>query len=150
MGNRLAIIEQAIAMIEHKSETRARVSPLIETEAWGYDSPNPFLNIVIAMDWDRTPKELIELTQGVEKAIDSSSHRDSNGNYLDRKIDIDILAIDSVELSTPELTIPHQLMHLRRFVLQPMVEIAPNWEHPRLKRSATQLLNSLEELSMNP
>ncbi len=145
MGNRLALIEQAIAMIECQAGTRSRVSRLIETEAWGYVSPNPFLNLVIAIDWRESPPELLNLTRGVEMDIDPSLHRDSNGNYVDRKIDIDIIAMDSVEVNLPELTIPHQLMHLRRFVLQPMADIAPDWEHPSLKRSVTELLNSLEE-----
>lgn len=53
------------------------------------------------------------------------------GGYIDRAIDIDIIAIDDVVMDTPELTLPHPRMHLREFVLVPMAELAPDWCHPR-------------------
>ena len=160
-GDRHALIEQAVAAITSAyPEATVRRSDYIETEPWGFESPNIFLNLGLAIDLPptypglpdfppsstRSLRELIEklpgseqaLTEGpvvdfalgvlrrlqeIEKSIDASPHRDAEGNYTDRAIDIDIIAIDTLVISTPELTLPHPRMHLRDFVLIPLRQL---------------------------
>lgn len=82
--------------------------------------------------------------QEIERKVSSGSHRDSEGNYIDREIDIDIIAIDDMVIDTPTLTIPHPRMHLRDFVIIPMLELAPSWTHPILGKSITDLALELD------
>lgn len=123
-------LEQAVALIERGSGYRARISPVIETPPWGYDSPNNFLNIVIAVEWEGTPHQLLTLAQNAERMIDPSPHRDRDGRYVDRPIDIDLLAIDNVTTNDKTLTLPHPHMMEREFVTIPLRHLAPEWRHP--------------------
>lgn len=109
-----------------------RLSGFIQSEPWGYDSDNPFLNVGLAVDiTDGTsPLDILDDLQAIQDKISPASHRDSNGNYIDRIIDIDIIAIDEITFNHPRLIIPHPRMHLRDFVLQPMRQLAPHWRHP--------------------
>lgn len=129
-GDRLYHLEQAVALIERAAEKRARLSPVIETEPWGFSSPRRFLNMVIAVDWEGTPHELLSLTQRAERMIDPSPHRDSSGAYVDRRIDIDLLAIDGEIVNDATLTLPHPRMMEREFVTAPLRELSPGWRHP--------------------
>lgn len=127
IGDRLANLEQAVALIERLALTRCRLSSVIESEPWGFDSPHRFLNIGVTLPWDRTPFELLSITQRVERIMDSANHRDSHGHYVDRLIDIDIIAIDSVSMSTPRLTLPHPRAMLRPFVTEPLRQLGFNF-----------------------
>lgn len=144
MGDRAALIDRAVAHIEHLCGTSARRAPIIESEPWGYESPNPFLNLGIAIDTDIAPLQLLHRLQAIELLISPASHRDSDGNYIDRLIDIDLIAIDEIVVTLPELTLPHPRMHLRRFVLAPMCTLAPNWQHPLLHATASELFSRLK------
>lgn len=146
-GNRLARIEQAVTLIEHLCNNTARRSTIIESEPWGYDSQASYFNMGIAIDIDMEPLDLLDSLQHIERTISATPHRDSNGNYIDREIDIDIIAIDNLIIHTPRLIIPHPRMHLREFVLRPMHQLAPTWKHPQLNATAWQLL---QELNYNP
>lgn len=145
MGNRKALIEQAIAHIELLCNTKADISPIIESEPWGFESPLPFLNIGIAVETNLTPAILLQELLNIEKSISSASHRDENGNYINRQIDIDLIAFDDIVIDTPQLQLPHPRMHLRDFVLTPMMHLNPNWIHPILNKSITQLHQQLYE-----
>lgn len=120
-------LEQAVALIERGTSHRARISPVIETPAWGYDSPNKFLNIVIAVEWNGSPLQLLALTQNAERMIDRSPHRDRDGRYIDRSIDIDLLAIDDITTNDVNLTLPHPRMMEREFVTIPLGQLCPGW-----------------------
>lgn len=144
MGNRKALIEQAVTHIELLCGAKALCAPLIESDPWGFESQHPFLNLGIAIDTNIVPEELITQLLNIEKSICSASHRDENGNYIDRMIDIDLIAVDDIVIDTPTLQLPHPRMHLRDFVLMPMVHLNPSWIHPILNKNATQLLNELK------
>lgn len=123
IGDRLSNLEQAIALIEWLSGERCRLSHVIESEPWGFTSPHPFLNIGVALKWDREPLELLRITQQAEAMMGSGCHRDDAGGYIDRLIDIDIIAIDHITLNHPRLTLPHPRAHLRPFVTIPMCDL---------------------------
>lgn len=82
--------------------------------------------------------------QEIQSAIDPSPHRDADGRYIDRAIDIDLIAIGNWIVDTPDLTLPHPRMHLRDFVLIPLSALAPAWRHPLTGKTAEELLNELE------
>ena len=145
MGNRNALIEQAIAHIELLCGAEARKSPYIESEPWEYDSPNTFLNIGIAIETRLNPQEMLNSLLKIEKSISPSSHRDEDGNYIDRHIDIDLIAVDDVVIDSATLQLPNPRMHLRDFVLTPMMHLNPSWVHPILNKTITQLYHQLHE-----
>ena len=145
MGNRNALIEQAIAHIEFLCNAKTRKSPYVESEPWGYDSPNTFLNIGIAIETQLNPQELLDSLLKIEKSISPSSHRDEDGDYIDRLIDIDLIAVDDVVIDSPTLQLPHPRMHLRDFVLTPMMHLNPSGVHPILNKTITQLYHQLHE-----
>ncbi len=145
MGNRTALIEQAIAHIELLCQSTAKRAPFIESEPWGFESPHPFLNLGIAIESHLNPLVLLQELLKIEKSICSASHRDENGNYIDRMIDIDLIAVDDIIIDTPQLQLPHPRMHLRDFVLTPMAHLNPSWIHPILNQSIVQLQKQLYE-----
>lgn len=145
MGNRQALIEQAVAHIEFLCGTKCKQSPIIESAPWGFESPHPFLNIGIAVETSLAPIILLQELLKIEKSISAASHRDENGNYIDRQIDIDLIAVDDIVVDSPTLQLPHPRMHLRDFVVTPMVHLNPSWVHPILNQSIVQLHNQLHE-----
>lgn len=149
MGHRLSNIDRAVALLSTATGISGMtVSQPVTTEPWGFDSDNTFVNVGVRLNTTLTPLQLLDATQQVERDISPASHRDDSGNYRDRLIDIDIIAFtmdDGKDLvtSSPRLTIPHPLMHLREFVLIPMSQLAPEWRHPLMHLTAPQLLEAL-------
>lgn len=123
------------------------VSRPVETPPWGYESPNPFINVGVRIDMpsEMAPAEVLEAVMTVQRSISPLSHRDATGGYCDRVIDIDIIAIDDLVVDTLRLTIPHPRMHLRDFVLIPLAQLAPAWHHPTLHRTPEEMLQSLRK-----
>ena len=128
LGDRQANIEQAIRLIGERVGMVVRQSSLIETEPWGFESPNKFLNAVILCETERTARQVLRLTQKIERDMGrrkktSLNSKLSSLNYSDRTIDIDILLYDDITVDEPDLKIPHPLMHERDFVMKPLNEI---------------------------
>ena len=98
---------------------------------WGFQSDNTFLNAVILCETDKTPREVLLLTQQIErdmgrnKSLTSHLSPLTSREYIDRTIDIDILLYDDLTIDEPDLQIPHPLMHQRDFVMRPLQEIRP-------------------------
>lgn len=122
---------------------KAVCSHTIETPAWGYTSAHPFLNMgmSITLDSEQSPLTVLRTLRAVERELSPAPHRDNSGRYIDRAIDIDLIAIDDMVIDTPELTLPHRHMHERDFVLIPLSETAPDWIHPTLRLTPGQLLS---------
>ena len=116
---------EGIRSLEHVVDVV--VSSVMESEPWGYESANKYLNVVVkaAFDTDIEPLWLLDRLQEIERGICKASHRDADGNYIDRRIDIDIIAIDNLVVDHPRLQLPHPRMFERDFVLKPLAEIAP-------------------------
>lgn len=143
MGDRQAVISRAVVHIEFLCKAKARVSKIIETPAWGFKSESSFLNQGIAIDTDIPPIELLRHLQEIERLISPTPHRNEAGEYIDRVIDIDLIAVDDIIIDTPELQLPHPRMHLRDFVLIPFIELNPDWLHPTLNTTPIELLAQL-------
>ncbi len=129
LGNRRANIEEAVLLIEQRVGTVTRRSSLIETEPWGFQSEHRFLNAVILCETEKSPREVLTLTQQIEREMGrsqkSEAHKGSLAVYHDRPIDIDILLYDQLTVDEPDLQIPHPLMKAREFVMKPLSEILP-------------------------
>lgn len=119
-------IERAVALVESKLGCQCHRSRFVESVPWGYDSPNKFLNIAIAFETQLAPLALLHVLKSIEREMGCYSHRDEAGNYADRLIDLDIMAIDGVEMDTPELTIPHKHLWDRTFFYEPYEELRKN------------------------
>ena len=89
---------------------------------------------------DLEPQEVLERLQKIERAISPDSHRNPDGSYRDRLIDIDMIAVDDRVIDTPTLKVPHPGLPERRFFLTPLMEIAPQWKHPVSGLTARQML----------
>lgn len=122
LGNRLMNLTRAVSAIE-KRFGWFELSHHMESEPWGFNSKNKFLNIGMAFISELQPLEVLHILQEVEASINPSSHRNADGSYKDRIIDIDIMAVDGVEMSTPELTLPHPHLEERPFFLEPYNEL---------------------------
>lgn len=139
LGNREALLHQSIQEIKKQIGTVSLQSAFYVTEPWGFQSEHPFLNAVVCCQTSLSPLQVLDLTQKIEKRL-GRTHKSENRQYTDRPIDIDLLLYNDLAISTPRLTLPHPLMHQRRFVLEPLAEIAPNLVHPVLKQTITELL----------
>ena len=142
IGDRERNIENAVKALGEIGKVTA-VSPIYTSEPWGFESENGFYNIALTMESELLPLDLLQETQRIEKELGRTTKTTSE--YADRIIDIDIIAYGQTIIETSELTIPHRLMHLRNFVLYPLADIAPEWEHPILKLTVQELKNKSED-----
>ena len=132
------------------SEIEKRIGKIISRSAFyitnpeGFESENYFLNSACEVECKIDIYSAFAETQFIEKQIGRTS-KSKNGIYSDRIIDIDILLADDLIIDTPELTIPHPLLHKRRFVLEPLAEIAPDYIHPIFHKTILQLLSELDK-----
>jgi 2-amino-4-hydroxy-6-hydroxymethyldihydropteridine diphosphokinase len=138
LGDRAAQIRDAIARLSALGDMKC-VSSLYETEPVE-TTPQPwFLNCAVALDTKKMPRQLLAGVLSIEQAM-GRRRIEKKGP---RNIDIDILLFGGSVIELPELVIPHPGLHQRRFVLEPMVEIAPDQRHPVLKRTMRELRDAL-------
>ena len=138
IGNKRRNMITAAALLAERVGDVLALSGFYETEPWGFQSENTFLNAALQLETSLAPLGLLEATQQIE--VEMGRTQKSNGTYHDRIIDIDILLYDDLILQTPELTLPHPLMQDRRFVMEPLLEIAPNVVHPVFKKTVVSLM----------
>lgn len=138
IGNKRRNMITAAALLAERVGDVLALSGFYETEPWGFQSENTFLNAALQLETSLSPLELLKATQQIE--VEMGRTQKSNGTYYDRIIDIDILLYDDLILQTPELTLPHPLMQDRRFVMEPLLEIAPNVVHPVFKKTVVSLM----------
>ena len=122
LGNRKAILNEAISLIQKRVGEVVRQSSFLETEPWGFTSHNKFLNVCICVNTQYSPRQILKTTQAIEKDM-GRCHKTVNHQYHDRIIDIDILMIDDLNIDDSDLKVPHPLMKERDFVMIPLKEI---------------------------
>ncbi len=134
LGDRQAMLLRAIDLIAERVGTVVRQSSFIETEPWGFQSEHQFMNAAILCETDKTPREVLQLTQQIEKEMGRKKKTPPSSlltppstlhppHYSDRPIDIDILLYDDLTVDEPDLKIPHPLMLERDFVMIPLKQI---------------------------
>ncbi|WP_294773017.1 2-amino-4-hydroxy-6-hydroxymethyldihydropteridine diphosphokinase [Prevotella sp.] len=122
LGDRHATMQQAILLLDSQAGSVDRMSSAIETEPWGFESANKFLNMCVRITTTLSPEQLLATTKDIELQLGRTT-KSVNGQYHDRPIDIDILTYDDIHINTPSLTLPHPHMHERDFVMIPLREI---------------------------
>ena len=143
IGNRRGNLVKAAALLAERVGDILALSGFMETEPWGFESENLFLNAAIKMETPLTPDELLSATQAIEREM--GREKKSDGTYHDRVIDIDILLYDNRVIEQPGLIVPHPLMQKRLFVMAPLAEIAPFERHPLLGQTFMELADSLRD-----
>jgi len=132
-GDREQLLNRAIRLIDERVGEVTRQSSFLETEPWGFQSDHKFLNAAVCCQTEKTPREVLLLTQQIER--DLGRYKDvncksPNRQYVDRPIDIDILLYDDWKVNEPDLKIPHPLMRQRDFVMIPLKEIMTKDTNP--------------------
>jgi 2-amino-4-hydroxy-6-hydroxymethyldihydropteridine diphosphokinase len=140
-GDRKKHLANAVSLLTERVGTILALSRSYETKAWGFVSENDFLNAALAIETRLSPFELLEITQQIEWEM--GRRKKTAGVYCDRIIDIDLLLYEQEVIESAALCLPHPLMHQRRFVLEPLSEIAPSLLHPVLGKSIDELYRSL-------
>ena len=142
LGDKKANLNMAMEEIRKRVGEITSLSAYYLTDPWGFDSQNTFLNAVCKACTTLSPLEVLSVTQSIEKKM-GRMKKSIDGQYSDRPIDIDILLYDELVINTPELSVPHPLMHKRLFVMEPLTEIAPKLIHPVLHSSMEDILRDL-------
>lgn len=137
IGDRPMYLKTALRKIGEGVGLIEQSSSIYETQPWGVNNQDDYLNMAVKIS---TTWPVDVLFQKL-KAIEAEEGRDSIIQNAPRTLDIDILFYDDFVISSDQLIIPHPRLHLRRFVLTPLVDIAPHFIHPVLKKSIEVLLN---------
>ena len=153
-GNQLttaSCFEKSVTLLADELGKQILISKIYESEPWGFEQPtHPFLNQIVVFATKKEPKEVLEITQNIEKKLGRKT-KSTNKQYTDRPIDIDILFYGKLVLDSEKLTIPHSLITKRKFILEPLNEILPNFIHPIHNKSAKELLLQCEDnLTVHP
>lgn len=143
LGDRAAHLELARDELARLPDTRLiAFSSTCETDPLGPPAPanqGKYLNAAAALDTQLGPAELLAHLRAIER----KAGRERHTRWAARTLDLDLLLYDRHVIDTPDLMVPHPHMHERRFVLEPLAEIAPHALHPRLNRTARELLDAL-------
>lgn len=143
LGDRVELLNSAIRNIQIRIGDVESLSPFYETFPEGFESVNTFVNAACLVRTELSPEEVLECTQVIERELGRRS-KSVNEVYSDRCIDIDILLYDNSIVELPHLIIPHRHLHERKFVLQPLSDIAPDVIHPVIGKTISLLNTGLK------
>lgn len=138
LGERRQNLATALERLSALGKVKA-VSSLYETEPVDVADQPWFLNCVLALETEQMPRQLHAAVKRIEQEVGRRPTRPGGPRVLD----IDILLFGNSVIETPQLTVPHAALHTRRFVLEPLAEIAPDLRHPALKRTMRELRDAL-------
>ncbi|MBC8155601.1 MAG: 2-amino-4-hydroxy-6-hydroxymethyldihydropteridine diphosphokinase [Bacteroidetes bacterium] len=143
LGDRLAMLSRAQTLISERVGPISRQSAVYETAPWGVTDQPTYLNQVLNVETALTPEAVLTQTQAIEAQLG----RIRLEKWGSRIIDIDVLYYDQLIWQTESLTLPHPLLHERRFTLVPLAEIAPDFVHPVFRKTTQQLLAQLADVN---
>jgi 2-amino-4-hydroxy-6-hydroxymethyldihydropteridine diphosphokinase len=144
LGNREFNLKEALARVEENIGRVMKSSSVYETESWGFQTSDEFLNMVVEVETNLSPSGLLGRILMIESLLGRVR---GEKQYSSRKIDIDILLYENLIIDEESLKIPHPLIQNRKFVLVPLCELAPEIVHPVLNRSIADLLKSCKDIS---
>ena len=145
LGDRLSNIQQAVSSLSMSEHIKiVKTSSFYETQPWGNKNQEWIINAALALDTDLTCEELLEFCQNIEVQLGRIRHE--NEKWAQRAIDIDILMYDDKLIAIEnKLIVPHPFMHLRAFVLVPMLEVKADLVHPVFNKTISELYDELED-----
>jgi 2-amino-4-hydroxy-6-hydroxymethyldihydropteridine diphosphokinase len=135
---RVKLMEKARLALGQKLGNLLEASSIYESEAWGFKTDTDFYNQVLKVATIKDVNTVLEIAMEIETKL--GRQRDENGGYAKRTMDIDILYFNTEIIDKKNLTVPHPRLHLRRFTLLPLSEIAPDFVHPLMGKSNEYLL----------
>lgn len=141
LGNRYAYLLRAIQKIEKYFNSKPVVAHFYETPPWGNENQSRFINTAIYFHTDITIDQCLKKVQAIEKEMG----RLKTEKWGPRMIDIDILFYEYDVLETDIITVPHQHLHQRAFVLKPLQDILPNFIHPLKNKTIIQLIEDIDD-----
>jgi|ERR1700754_737573 len=141
LGNRKQFLKQAVEQIEAEIAPLICVSSIYETQSWGKADEPDYLNQVLELESELTAPEVLQKILTIENLLG----RTRQEKWGSRIIDIDILFYGDAIIDAPDLKVPHPELHKRRFTLEPLAEIAPDFVHPLLNKNILQLKNELND-----
>lgn len=146
-GDRIGYIQQATSLLNMTEKiTIVRTSAFYETEPWNMSTKTWFVNAIVEIKTSLSPFELLEECQRIERILGRTPKE--TAGYADRTIDIDILFYGKEIVAENNLFIPHKYLHLRAFTLVPLLELIPDFEHPVIHKTISELHNDLESPEM--
>lgn len=146
LGEKEKMFSQVAEYIQQNVGECVKKSSLYVSKAWGFESSQEFLNQVLMVETEFTAIETLFRCQAIEHKCGRVRHE--NAGYEDRPIDIDLLYFNNDIVDLENLTIPHPLLHKRRFTLLPLCEILPDYVHPIFMKTNTTLLQECEDTSI--
>ncbi len=146
MGDKNEIFAQACLFINNRCGRVVSVSSAYESEPWGFEAEEWFLNRLITVETELEPEEIMQQLLGIEAELGRVRHPETEG-YTSRTADLDILYYGSRIVVTGSLVVPHPRLHQRRFALLPLCEMVPQFVHPAFKLTQTELLERCPDTS---
>lgn len=142
LGDKDNNLRTAVRLMQERIGKVISLSSFYETAPWGFQSEHSFLNAAACIETRLSPEQLLLVTQQIEREL-GRTQKSSGNAYKDRLIDIDLLMYDDLQIHADQLVLPHPLMTERRFVLEPLAEIAPETIHPVTGKMIRELLELL-------
>ncbi len=146
MGDKEKIFAEACLYINNRCGAITAVSSSYESEPWGFEADEWFLNRLIVVDTELEPEALLRELLAIEAEFGRVRHPEAEG-YASRTADLDILYYGARIVLTDSLTIPHPRLHQRRFALLPLCELVPQWVHPAFNLTQAELLRRCPDMS---
>ena len=147
ISDKNGIFAQACLYINNRCGRVVRISSSYESEPWGFETEEWFLNRVIVVETEMNPEDLLRQLLEIERELGRERHPEIEG-YISRTADLDILYYGNRIILTEALTVPHPRLHRRRFALLPLCEVAPELVHPVFGLTQSELLKRCPDTLM--
>ena len=145
-GDKLQLLEQACTYINNRCGMLVERSSLYNSEPWGFEAEEWFLNVLLVVETELDPDTLMDRLLDIERELGRVRHPEIEG-YTSRTVDLDILYYGDQIVRTAKVTAPHPRLHERRFALMPLCELVPDFLHPESGLSQQQLLEKCHDTS---
>lgn len=144
-GDRMLLVSTVLEKMLQQGINILKISSLYESQAVGYESNNLYINAVVKVESAHDPETVLQKLMLIEKEM---GRLRSDEGYIDRPMDLDILAVEEEIFSSEILQVPHPRMESRAFVLIPFAEVWPNWMHPNNGHSIEKLVQFVQNQSL--